>query len=436
MTKPKLLKLRAAPAYLNFANPRIDRDNLVIRDTVAMQANVEALGHGIQSDQKTLEIMLGLSSRYSRGVKMHFGHTGMSENAMGRQIAWAKGFHIDGDRLIHDIHFMEQAAISPAFGQDPIEYILQMTESQPEDIGESVVIETEVVWTLPDGSEVDGYAERPENALTDLPVMRPVTLYYVDVVADPALTRGGLLASAMFAGSSSFFSDQAFKLIDEFRSEYSITLEELPRKVQLVLGRYMQARGYMPGADMNKITKPKKFDDSGAEEGVVPVTLDEPEAAETPAAEPAAPTQESANDVDDALQTAKSTESELADEPETEAEADEAETVPAEQYAAAMKLIAQLSTKVDQLTELATLNARNNAAMIARLQSLEGEPVVTERISGQRNFASPKLPDMTSLRKPTHVSSKVKASQAKQTMQAGSPALASLAASQARTGLE
>jgi hypothetical protein len=151
MNRTKRLKMRAAPAYLNVSDARIDRANLMIRDTVAMLANVEALGHGFQTDQKTLDMMLALSQEKSRGIKMHFGHTGMSENAMGRHIAWAKNFRIQGDRLIHDIDFMPQASASPAFGQDPIEYILQMAENQPEDIGESVVIECETVWTTANG---------------------------------------------------------------------------------------------------------------------------------------------------------------------------------------------------------------------------------------------------------------------------------------------
>src|SRR5688572_19372010 len=385
MPKPKLIKLRAAPAYLYLADPRVDRDNLVIRDTVAMLANVEALGHGFQSDQRTLEIMLGLASQFSRGTKMHFGHTGMSENAMGKHIAWARNFRIEADKLVHDINFMPQASISPAFGQDPIEYIFQMTENQPEDIGESVVIETDLVWTMPDGSEVDGSGERPENALTELPVMRPTTFYFVDIVADPALTRDGLLASAMFAGTSSFFSDQAFKLIDEFRSEYGISLQDLPRKVQQVLGRYMQARGEKPGADMKKRLK---LDDTGAEEGLVTDVLGEDTPAETPAAETPAPAQDETNDVDDALETAKQTEAALTDEPADEP-ADEtpaAETVPAEQYAAAMKRVDALEARVQQLVELATVNARNNASLTQRIIALEGEPVVSESIGGMKQF--------------------------------------------------
>lgn len=446
MSKPKFVKLRAAPAFLNLADARIDRENLVIRDTVAMLANVEALGHGFQSDQRTLEIMLMLANgdRFvNRGVKMHFGHIGMSENAMGRQIARARNFRIQGDKLVHDIHFIEQAAISPVFSQDPVEYIFQIAETQPQEIGESVVIETDVVWTLPDGTEVDGFAERPENALTDLPVMRPVTLYYVDVVADPALTRDGLLTSAMFAGSSSFYSNEAFQLIDEFRSEYNISLEDLPRKVEQVLGRYMQARGFKPGAVMTKTVK-RKFDESDVEVGTVADVLGS-EPTETPAADAAPapeaePAQEAApaSEVDDALETAKATEAALApaDEPETE----EPAVVPASEYAAAMKRIDELAAQVEKLTELATVNARTNAILAAKVQALESEPVVTDTIGGPRHLSTPRMPDVKTLRTPTHVKTKVQRQSAAVQSQSGAPAanpaLASLAASQARTGIE
>lgn len=435
MSKPKLLKLRAAPAYLTVGDPRIDRENLSIRDTVAMLANVEALGHGMQSDQRTLEIVLGLANRYTRGVKMHFGHTGMSENAMGRHIAWAKNFRIQGDKLVHDIQFMAQAAISPAFGQDPIEYILQMAENQPEDIAESAVIQTDVVWTLPDGSEVDGDGERPVNALTELPVMRPLTLYFVDVVADAALTRDGLLASAMFAGSSSFYSNEAFHLIDEFREEYGISLEELPRKVTQVIGKYVQSRGSKPGADMKNSNKHVKFEDDGAEAGLVTDVLGDEIPAETPAAETPAPVQDETSDVDNALETAKETESVLADEPADEpaAEADDAEpaTVPAEQYNALLSRFGSLESKLEQVLELATINANNNKNLAQRIKALEGEPVATERIGGLTQLSTPALPNMAKLRKPTHVSQKVQA-QGAAAAATSDPALASLAASQRR----
>ena len=37
---------------------QIDRVNLMLRNVVAMQAGVEAIGHGCMSDQKTLELMV------------------------------------------------------------------------------------------------------------------------------------------------------------------------------------------------------------------------------------------------------------------------------------------------------------------------------------------------------------------------------------------
>lgn len=176
-----------------------------------------------------------------------------------------------------------------------------------------------------------------------------------------------------------------------------------------------------------------KLDDTGAEEGLVTDVLGDDTPAETPAAETAAPAQDETKNVDDALETAKQTEAALTDKPDDEPahETSEAETVPAEQYAAALKRVETLEARVQQLVELATVNARNNASLTQRIIALEGEPVVSDSIGGMKQFSTPKLPSLTTLRKPTHVSQKVQA-QGQPAAAASNPALASLAASQAR----
>jgi hypothetical protein len=47
--------------------------------------DVEATGHGICCDVKSLELIAQLANQAPEGVSGRFGHPGMSENATGRK---------------------------------------------------------------------------------------------------------------------------------------------------------------------------------------------------------------------------------------------------------------------------------------------------------------------------------------------------------------
>lgn len=259
MTERQLL--RTAPHY--WTRTRVDRKNLQLYDVVAMQANVEALGHNCMTDLKSVQMVEQLANQHrgGLGVQGRFGHPGMSENAAGRKVMLSKNFRVRGDKLVHDVFLLEEARKSPVFSQDPVEYILDVAEHQPQELAESLVIDAERVWTFADGSEHawydrDGMREAghrldedgiPLDALTPLPVIRPVQLYYLDVVNEGALTHDGLFSSdvaqMMFAGTSSAYADQLFGFIDEFRAQYNVPLDALPDKVHTVLSRYISSRG-------------------------------------------------------------------------------------------------------------------------------------------------------------------------------------------------
>lgn len=222
-----------------------------------MTAGVEALGHGLSTDQRTIEMMAELAATRSKPIRARFGHPGISEQSMGRQIANTGNYRVVGNQLLYDMQLIDAARTSPAFAQDPIEYILRMAAEYPADIATSVVISTGAVWVLPDGTEIDAFGEsgdrmrRPEKATSKYPVMRPVYFHYTDLVQEGAVTHDGLFSQKLFNTGASSYAEQLFKLADQWRLAYNIPLDQLPKKLNQLLVAYTHSRTVKGKSSMN-----------------------------------------------------------------------------------------------------------------------------------------------------------------------------------------
>lgn len=439
----RLLRLRSAPTLYVNRDFRIDRERLIIRDVVAMQAGVEALGHGCQADIKTLHLMAQLGNAQQRGIRSRFGHPGVSENAAGKKIAVARNFRVEGEALRHDLYLLDSARISPVFARDPIEYIFDMAERYPSELGESAVIDGETVWTLADGREVPEHGDadvvdrdaqgRPLQALTPLPVIRPVKFWYCDLVSEGALTHEGLfgadVVAKMFDGTANAYAHEIFELVDRWRDEYHVPLEDVPRKVDQVMRKYLFARGYKEKEVMASTRKKQlePLQDVLVEDAV-------PEAvAETPEAESAA----------DALDTALATAEETRQRQEqTSDDAEEPDAALVELSARVEQLEALAAEQAEQITKLVKLNtllAQNLDTLDRNIRRVEGDPVVTMSVPKARTnaleplqFGAPTPPAARALEaKPQHVSDRIQA--ARIPRHVDDEALESLISSQRRT---
>lgn len=285
------MKVRAAATYWG-KRPRVDRQNLMIYDAVAMTANTEALGHNIMTDLKSLQLFAALANQHrgGLGVQGRFGHPGASENSAGRKVMVTKNFRVVGDKLLHDIRLLKPNTSNPSFGgADVNKYLLDMAEQEPQEIAESAVVDVDLVWRLAGGEEVPYEGEslsaqtiesnRPLDATSRLPLMRPTTVYYLDIVNEGALTHAGLfsndVARQMFANTSNAFAQQLFDLVDEWRTEYNVPLAALPAKVEMMVSRYMRARGEATVAATAKVTKGKRVATERRVRAAVPGDEDE-----------------------------------------------------------------------------------------------------------------------------------------------------------------
>lgn len=258
------LPLRAAPVL------SVDRDQHIIYGVSAAQA-VEALGHGMTLDGKTIGQIVEHGNAARNGVKSRFTHPGLSSTGLGKYLGRLRDFRQEGDKALADLHLADSAFKTPE--GDLGTYVMDMAENDPDMFGMSVVISGQRVWTLDDGSEMDVEdfkdGKRPERATTKIPVVRIKQLHAVDAVDEPAANRDGLFAARHLWATNSL-SQEAFDDIDEYLSGAGVTPQ---RAFQFALA-YFTARG----VDV------KEFKQMAEEE--VKDTAPEAEAApETPAAD-------------------------------------------------------------------------------------------------------------------------------------------------------
>lgn len=232
------LRFRMTPSSYGITDPQaqIDPGAGIIRGVSAIQA-VEALGHGMTADAKTLQQCADAINAAPGGVKSRFTHPGMCSDALGKMLGRATNASVIGDKCICDLQLSESSKVSP--DGNLWAYVMARAQEDPASFGLSIAFTGSAVWMLDDGSEVDeemddGSArERPSNAVGDLPRARIAALKAVDVVDEPAANRDGL-----FSATNSL-ADDAFHTIDQFSQEKGITTERLSQ----FACRYFAARG-------------------------------------------------------------------------------------------------------------------------------------------------------------------------------------------------
>jgi len=246
------LPLRNAPA-------RVDRENRVIYGVSAAQA-VEALGHGLMLDGKTLEQIVALGNAAKNGIKSRYTHPGLSSDGMGKHLGRMKNFRVEGDKAVGDVYLSSAASKSP--DGDLAGYVMDLAEEDSAALGMSVSIGANLVWTLDNGSEVFADDERPANALTELPVARAVELYAVDVVDEPAANRDGMFSSALWG--TNVLAQDMFGEFDSLLKQVGMT----PDKAWEYALKYFDARGVaMKGISM---AENEQFDEEQDENEPVP----------------------------------------------------------------------------------------------------------------------------------------------------------------------
>lgn len=365
---------------------RIDRENRRIYGAVAMQSGIPAIGHNRMADVTTLKVLAELGNQAGL-IRQHFGHIGLSENGMGKKIGRAYNFRVHGDKLLHDTEYFSPSSISPVFDHDVLEYIFQMAETHPDEIAESVVIWSDSVWILKDGTELDADDSsswrdqydrdekgRPVDAIHELPILRPVRFHCVDLVGDGALTHDGLFAAKLFSDTSGEYAQEAFALLDELQSRYNLTPKDVEQKGRHLLDLYIQKR---TGTMSEEQQTPLPQNNAEAEQGSTPEqgTLEPITAQAQPGATEQAGTTEEPSAADQMLQAAL----QLASSPEPATQANGPSMA---------ERISRLESDNESLVQTVQVLLESVRQMRVQLQELAGEPVVRESVGKPQRMAA------------------------------------------------
>jgi len=369
MSKTKKLSFGVIP----FSNSRVDRANRRIYGANAMAVG-EAQGHRLWADIKTLQSMADLANARQYPVMMRFGHPGMSDNAFGKKLSKAYNFRVQGDKLIHDIEFQSWASLAPTFSQDPVAYLLDRSETDPNSFGESAVVSLDMVWVLDDGSEHpyiyedeegDEVRNRPDNSLYDYPVMRPLQFHFLDFVGDGALTPDGMFSEDammwkdILENTSSEYALEGFQLIRRFQQQYKLSPQEISLKISQLMGKYIEWEMFQMPEETTQF-------EEAPENPVAPEPADIPEASEL-----------------DSLTAAVAATASLAGEPvEEESTPAEGEFVPRAEFDALQSQTIALQEAHNQLVGKMSAYVNHMNAVVAKLTSRMDDFDAEDIVSG------------------------------------------------------
>ena len=229
------LPLRAQPPA------RVDREAHIIYGVSAAQA-VEALGHDMLLDGRSIAQIVEHGNAARNGVTRRFTHPGLSSTGLGKSLGRMRDVRQEGDKAVADLHIADSAFKTP--DGDLGTYVMDLAENDPDVFGMSVVIKANRVWQLSNGSELDAVnergegVERPANAVTDKPLARVRQLMAVDAVDEPAANRDGLFAARNLWATNAL-SQEAFEDIDEYLSGAGVS----PQRAFEFALQYFAARG-------------------------------------------------------------------------------------------------------------------------------------------------------------------------------------------------
>lgn len=156
------------------------------QDVSLLTGGMEAEGHGIYLDEKSVETCM--AAVMGRSVPSYLTHAGASSDRLGKEIGVASGAYRDGLKVrASNLNFLD------SFGRhDPAtrDRLVELASTYPDQLGVSLVLSYNPVWVMHDGSELSAEEPRPENAVRDVPSARVVSVRSADLVQRPAANVG------------------------------------------------------------------------------------------------------------------------------------------------------------------------------------------------------------------------------------------------------
>jgi len=229
---PKANAFRSGVARgLDKTRGKVDRENSRING-LAVITEGEALGHGVFIEAEQIAHAVKLGNDRAGGLKARFGHPNMSSTALGTYMGKETNFYLDDSSGVAiaraDMNFSEAARKSPGFSNDPVDYLLDLAETEPDMFGTSIVFKPGKTYVRDEkGKKIYDYYEIRNNCKFRKPEFQGnkefieiEDLRANDFVDQPAANPGGLFSSGnvpLAAEATRFFDEhpELFELLEE-----------------------------------------------------------------------------------------------------------------------------------------------------------------------------------------------------------------------------
>lgn len=164
---------------------RVDRAKRKIYGVAVIQLGVANDSRQLKFDDKTLAKVLELGNGGTKNLKARWSHPNLSSDGLGKYLGRWSNFRLseDGATVLADLQLAPIAfrTIDTRLGMSRGEWVLEMAENDHDAFGVSLAPSKMDTAAMEKEEEDDGYQP-----------YRPLGLTAIDVVDDPAATRGGL----------------------------------------------------------------------------------------------------------------------------------------------------------------------------------------------------------------------------------------------------
>lgn len=175
----KLVKFKA----IGFSGD-VDSDNNVLKGLTLIEANREALGHGMYVDETMIDQVVSKGAEFGdTGAKARYDHPNACFSSMGTQLGRFKNFRREGTKAVADLHIGAYTKNSP--NGDIGAHIMALAKEDPDMVGLSIVFSASESETFEAGE-----GDNADDLQFQLPHARIDSFHGADVVDEGAATDG------------------------------------------------------------------------------------------------------------------------------------------------------------------------------------------------------------------------------------------------------
>lgn len=226
------------------ANIGVDRSSSTIRGIKVIEVGPINDGRPYLVDQETLRQVVAFGNAPNKGLKCRYTHGEFDADSIGTHLGRWFNFRVDGDAVRADLKLAQSSRISPK--GDIGGYVITLAEEDPESFGASIAAELdkELMQSGPDGK---------------MP-LRLSGLYSVDIVNEPAATRGGLFSKEITMAEDAAPEEKQEPDFSFLMSE-DMPVEEKMQLVAKMLGYEMPSEKKEEMSEDEEIPEDEKKDD-------------------------------------------------------------------------------------------------------------------------------------------------------------------------------